>query len=180
MLTSSQPGGVQRAGLARGELEVLAIPSGEDELGPLSARSSGGFELAPTDPGLLGTCIMVSTATSVSDPIVITNNTIFGGVGINASGKTPVYIENNEITSVDDGLVLGGNADFHALVQGNNFRSYRGAGVVIIGDGVRVGTIDLGGGSLSSRGGNDFRAFTTAATATAAAIVIQAASETDV
>jgi hypothetical protein len=34
----------QRADLARGTLEALAIPGGEDHLGPLSARSSGGFE----------------------------------------------------------------------------------------------------------------------------------------
>src|SRR5215471_17619075 len=37
-------GGAQRADLARGALEALAIPGGEDQLGPLSARSSGGFE----------------------------------------------------------------------------------------------------------------------------------------
>jgi hypothetical protein len=28
----------------RGLLEAVAIPGGEDQLGPLSARSSGGFE----------------------------------------------------------------------------------------------------------------------------------------
>src|SRR5262249_14355079 len=37
-------GGAQRADLARGALEALAIPGGEDQLGPLSARPSGGFE----------------------------------------------------------------------------------------------------------------------------------------
>src|SRR5262245_33489842 len=37
-------GSAQRADLARGALEALAIPGGEDQLGPLSTRSSGGFE----------------------------------------------------------------------------------------------------------------------------------------
>ena len=37
-------GGAQRADLARGALEAVAIPGGEDQLCPLSARSSGGFE----------------------------------------------------------------------------------------------------------------------------------------
>jgi hypothetical protein len=41
-------------------------------------------------------------------------------------------------------------------VQGNNFRSNL-VGVFIQGDGTTAGTIDLGGGSLGSTGGNDFR-----------------------
>ena len=36
--------GAQRVELARGALEALGIPAGEDHLGPLSACSSGRFE----------------------------------------------------------------------------------------------------------------------------------------
>ena len=36
--------GAQRVELARGALEALGIPAGEDQLGPLSACSSGRFE----------------------------------------------------------------------------------------------------------------------------------------
>src|SRR5262245_66090404 len=43
-IISVEGGGAQRADLARGALEALAIPGGEDQLGSLSTRSSGGFE----------------------------------------------------------------------------------------------------------------------------------------
>ena len=59
------------------------------------------------------------------------------------------------------GLTLSGGSHFQAMVQGNNFNNNL-SGVDVIGDGITAGVIDLGGGSLGSTGGNNFRSFTTA------------------
>jgi hypothetical protein len=50
---------------------------------------------------------------------------------------------------------------FHAKVQGNNF-SGNLVGVMVSGDGMTAGVVDLGGGALGSTGGNNFGSFKTA------------------
>jgi hypothetical protein len=60
-----------------------------------------------------------------------------------------------------DGLNLVGGATLQALVQGNSFTNNK-VGVRVTGNGTTAGTVDLGGGSLGSTGGNDFSTFTTA------------------
>jgi len=65
-----------------------------------------------------------------------------------------------------------------ALLQGNDFHN-NAVGVGLFGNGRDInglGTIDMGGGTLGSRGGNDFRGFTAPATIAAAAIVVSQSS----
>jgi hypothetical protein len=80
---------------------------------------------------------------------------------------------------VPTGLELDGNANFRALVQGNDFHN-SAVGISIHGDGTHAGAIDLGGGNLGSLGGNNFRGFAGPATLGKAAIVVTAADETTV
>ncbi len=62
-------------------------------------------------------------------------------------------------------------AHYSASVEGNDFHN-NAIGVLITGDGTHAGNIDMGGGSLGSKGGNNFRSFTANATASHAAISI--------
>jgi hypothetical protein len=66
------------------------------------------------------------------------------------------------------GLAIGGSSALQATVESNVF-AHNEVGVSVTGAGTTAGTVDLGGGSLGSTGGNDFRSFTTA-TATSYAI----------
>jgi hypothetical protein len=117
-------------------------------------------------------------------PTVLANNTItFAG----AQGSFGIAVEQNGITNSDvkivnntidmsnhgTGLLIlpGDMADslnFKLSVEGNDFHNST-IGVSIGGG---PGNIDMGGGPLGSRGGNDFRGFVAPATATAAAIVL--------
>jgi hypothetical protein len=83
--------------------------------------------------------------------------------GVSSSSLTSWTISNNSFDThgAGDGLNLVGGATFQALVQGNTFTADK-VGVQVTGDGTTAGTVDLGGGSLGSTGGNDFTAFTTA------------------
>jgi len=47
---------------------------------------------------------------------------------------------------------------FQAVVQGNDFHNNR-VGVSVTGNGATAGNVDLGGGSLGSTGGNNFKSF---------------------
>jgi hypothetical protein len=89
---------------------------------------------------------------------------------VSSTAPTKVSVVNNVLStnSQATGLILSGGSHFQALVQGNNFHNDL-RGVQVIGNGSTGGVIDLGGGSLGSTGGNDFRSFTTA-TATSYAI----------
>jgi hypothetical protein len=110
--------------------------------------------------------------------MTVTGNTIqtdTNGIGIDIeknSGATRavVTIEGNTLTSsgMGTGLFLNGGPGFEALVQANQF-SNNLVGVSVNGNGTTAGTIDLGGGSLGSSGGNDFKSFKSA-TATSYAI----------
>ena len=120
----------------------------------------------------------------------IANNTIAfsgtgGGQGIRIeqfdvgmrSGLSDVAILNNSIgafgaTSV--GLTLSsavGGTSFKALIQGNDFHN-NAIGVLVLGGTDGAGIIDLGGGSFSSLGANNFRSFTRPGALTSAAIIL--------
>jgi len=77
-----------------------------------------------------------------------------------AATSTVATIKGNTVTSggKGTGLFLKGGSGFQALVQANHFSSNL-IGVSVNGDGTTAGTVDLGGGSLGSTGGNDFKSF---------------------
>jgi hypothetical protein len=93
------------------------------------------------------------------------------------SGLSDVAILNNSIgafgaTSV--GLTLSsavGGTSFKALIQGNDFHN-NAIGVLVLGGTDGAGIIDLGGGSFSSLGANNFRSFTRPGALTSAAIIL--------
>ena len=108
--------------------------------------------------------------TDKSNTILFSNNTLktSGGgdalyAGVKSSTLTSWTISNNSFSTngQGDGLNLVGGATLQALVQGNNFSGNK-VGVRVTGDGTTAGTVDLGGGSLGSTGGNDFTSFKTA------------------
>jgi hypothetical protein len=127
----------------------------------------------------------------VSHPCIFSDNfiQIDHGLAINVfedpSTESAVDILNNTIVVTNPapnprgtGLFLNGpNARF--LVQGNAFHQTQ-VGIEIVGDGLHAGTIDLGGGSLGSSGGNDFRGFTGTATVNSAAVTVTMADETSI
>ena len=132
----------------------------------------------PSTDALIG----VADAGTSSAPITITNNTIatLAGDAIhvdqNVSGGTFVRILNNAVSTHDGnagvGVTVSTDVDhFNVLVQGNDFHNAR-FGVDVFGDGTSVGNIDLGGGTLGSLGGNNFRRFTLPANENSAAIVL--------
>jgi len=81
-------------------------------------------------------------------------------LSVSSSSPTAATILNNVLNTggLATGLILSGGAKFEAMVQGNNFASNL-VGVSVTGDGTTPGVVDLGGGSLGSTGGNDFRSF---------------------
>jgi hypothetical protein len=108
--------------------------------------------------------------TDKSNTILFSNNTLktSGGgdalySGVSSSSLTSWTISNNAFhtNGQGDGLNLVGGAKFQAVVQGNSFTANK-VGVRVTGDGTTAGTVDLGGGSLGSTGGNDFTSFKTA------------------
>jgi hypothetical protein len=121
-------------------------------------------------------------------PSTIANNTITmtgaNTVGIQVSLRGPadpgaqmsvVTIRNNAINTNGAGMGLqlrvGAPDFFAALVQGNDLHNNK-IGIAINGSGTSAGTIDLGGGTLGSLGGNDFRGFTSLGTTSSAAILL--------
>jgi hypothetical protein len=80
-----------------------------------------------------------------------------------SSTKTIARVTNNifNTNGSGTGLTLNGGATFQAIVQGNGFGGNM-VGVAVFGNGTTAGNVDLGGGSLGSTGGNDFRSFKTA------------------
>jgi hypothetical protein len=114
--------------------------------------------------------IQVTDAGSRTGPITIANNSITASgsltVAINVnqdtSGIAFVKILNNVLNTnnTGDGVLLetstGDAMHFNILVQGNDFHN-NAIAVAIGGDGTSVGNVDLGGGTLGSLGGNDFR-----------------------
>ncbi len=120
-------------------------------------------------------------------PTSIANNTITSpgsqftdGIEViqDAAGASDVRIVNNRIDT-NGGLIMdmdtGDDAHFRAYVEGNDFHNNR-VGVSVIGDGVNVGTVDMGGGSLGSQGGNNFRGFALPTGLSQAAIEVTNAS----
>jgi hypothetical protein len=136
--------------------------------------------------------IAVTDAGSSTAPIVISNNTIASsgggsvGVSILQDGTSAAFVklQNNNINSVGGtGVLLNtkkGDADhFSIFMQGNDFHN-NSIGVFIIGDGMFNGNVDMGGGTLSSIGGNDFRGFLTPSAFHAAIIITNAQSGSNV
>jgi hypothetical protein len=117
------------------------------------------------------------TGQDASNAIQFSGNTLktSGGgdalyAAVNSTSLTSWTISNNAFhtNGQADGLILVGGPTLQALVQGNSFTSNK-VGVRVTGDGTTAGTVDLGGGSLGSTGGNDFSTFT-AATANSFAV----------
>jgi hypothetical protein len=99
------------------------------------------------------------------------------GIAINGGGSgttTSALISGNVLNagSTGTGLVTTvGAGTLNGIVQGNDLHNNK-IGVEVTGTGSASG-IDLGGGPLGSLGGNNFRSFTAAGSATAGAIVTQ-------
>jgi hypothetical protein len=121
----------------------------------------------------------------LNESCTIANNTIVGqaagALGVEVIQAFVSILNNTISTNGGRGLFLGSNdaSQMQVNVQGNDFHGNT-VGVFINGDGTNAGTIDLGGGSLGSLGGNDFRSFTGTGTLTAAAIVLANTSSTAV
>jgi hypothetical protein len=106
-----------------------------------------------------------------------------GGVGVNVTagynGSTRVFIAGNQINAGTSGIGLTFRfldiSSLNTVVQGNDFHN-DAIGVEVRGNSANASAavIDLGGGSLGSLGGNDFRSFTAPATASSGAIVLNA------
>jgi hypothetical protein len=121
----------------------------------------------------------------------IANNTIISsslGTGISIiqqdSLPTAAMVVNNSITTNGGtGLFLQRPMSviyqMFVVVQGNDFHG-NGVGVHIEGDGTDPPIVDLGGGSLSSLGANDFRSFTSGGNPSSAAIELLRTSPTAV
>lgn len=73
-------------------------------------------------------------------------------------------VEDNVFDTAGKGVGLDTSGLVNAKVQGNDFR-HNAVGVYLSGNGFSVGKVDLGGGSLGSRGLNNFSSFTPADTA---------------
>jgi hypothetical protein len=119
-------------------------------------------------------------------PAIVADNSITltgspGGVAIfvtqNGAGFSSVRILNNSFNTGGTGIGMlmamtdGDAAHYSASVEGNDFHN-NAIGVLITGDGTHAGNIDMGGGSLGSKGGNNFRSFTANATNSKGAISI--------
>jgi hypothetical protein len=135
------------------------------------------------------TGIAVDNSGTSDQPIIIDGNTIsllpgspgIQNIGINVLQNNNglfvsfVEIRNNVITTSGTGTGLFlrasiGDVDhFNALVEGNDFHG-NAVGVACTGDGTFNGNVDMGGGTLSSLGGNDFRGFAAPANISHAAI----------
>jgi hypothetical protein len=178
-----------------GDLVANNIISGDGLTSPdLSIHGCDGITVTQNTLITLGGAVGITLIDSgkPSGPIcTIANNYIntSGGPGNGIEieqgvGITNVAVLNNTIiTGVGLSFECSMRSNIFALVQGNDFRSDR-IGVVIRGDGIGAGNVDLGGGSFngmgSSLGGNDFRSFTTIGTLTNAAIVLTITSPTAV
>jgi hypothetical protein len=73
------------------------------------------------------------------------------------------FVENNVFNTAGRGVGLDTSGAVNAKVEGNDIRG-NAIGVYLWGDGSTVGDVDLGGGSLGSRGQNNFSSFTAAGT----------------
>jgi hypothetical protein len=102
--------------------------------------------------------------------VTLASNTVSSNSGgdamallLGATATTSATITNNALSTVGlaTGLTLDGGSHFQALVQGNRFRNDL-VGIDVFGNGTTAGVIDLGGGSLGSKGGNDFTSFSAA------------------
>jgi hypothetical protein len=127
----------------------------------------------------------------VNERCRIANNTISGQTpganGISVFQSLATVLNNSISTNGGRGLFLGSDLASHMQVevQGNDFHG-NAVGVLINGDGMDAGIIDLGGGALGSLGGNNFRSlsgtgpFFAAATLSAGAIALSGTSSTAV
>jgi hypothetical protein len=95
-----------------------------------------------------------------------------------ATGGTSATISNSDFSTGGAGMgvmLASFNAASSASFQNNDFHTNM-IGVFVQGDGTSAGTIDLGGGTLGSTGGNNFRSFRTAGTGTYAIGLFNVAS----
>src|SRR5262249_37434477 len=107
---------------------------------------------------LLGSTGLINKSSNIagaSTSVTITNNALDGGatgIGINLS-----------LTAVGEALT--------ARIEGNDFFQDRIGVFIPSGSSNSVSGIDLGFGSQNSKGGNNFRSFTAAATSASGAII---------
>lgn len=99
------------------------------------------------------------------------------GIGVTVSGGPLGLLVRNNAIATGFGVGIGVNAqggDWWAAVrvEGNDFHN-NAVGVSYLGGGGGSVVVDLGGGSLGSLGGNNFRGFVTFGSPTAAAVVSQ-------
>jgi Domain of unknown function (DUF4214) len=149
----------------------------------MTGSDNGNFGIADGGNGAFtksGNVLIRGVTVTIAGPA--TGSTGAGGIGLAAAnvtvadssirfinetgqGLTASIAAGGTETVIDDvfdtggkgtALVLTGGAGLKALVQGNDFRGNL-VGVQITGDGTSGGNVDLGGGSLGSQGGNDFR-----------------------
>jgi hypothetical protein len=142
--------------------------------------------------------INLSSASGIQNTQVIGNTINLSGANSIAILVAPaqsdesVFISGNQISAgasgtglsilpLNLGLFGGPPQVIDAVVQGNDFHN-NGTGVKIRNGGktgATSATVDLGGGSLGSLGGNDFRGFTAPATAGSGAVVLNTFSSSD-
>ena len=145
------------------------------------------FSLAPGVSAFSGATAVVLLGTGAVQSTQIVGNVVnlsafrTAGVSVNPDlGAVNVFIAGNQINAGPSGTGLSimlpvpnSTQRIDAVVQGNDFHD-DGIGVAINGSSIAgfATGIDLGGGSLGSLGGNDFRGFTAPATAESGAIVL--------
>jgi hypothetical protein len=107
----------------------------------------------------------LSIPTTIVDNTISTPGSQFSTAIVviqDGNGVSNVKIQNNEFDTAT-GLLMevstGDDAHFRAYVEGNDFHNDPVVGVAVIGDSASAGTIDMGGGTLGSLGGNNFRGF---------------------
>jgi hypothetical protein len=162
--------------------------------GTLTIAKFDGIQVAGNTFYSNGDAIVLEDAGSsgaLSTYCTIANNTIISssaGTGISIIQQdnlpTSVIVRNNSI-ALNGGVGLSLQRvtsqiyQLFVVVQGNDFHG-NGVGVHIEGDGADPPIVDLGGGSLGSLGGNDFRSFTSPGNPSSAAIQLLGTSPTAV
>jgi hypothetical protein len=124
------------------------------------STSGAGDAIRVRGDALASTLTFVKNHLSADTQPVANLDFVALNVTLSTSSKAYVAVTNNELSTHNrgTGLVLQGGPAFQALVQGNNFNGNR-LGVSVFGDGTTAGNVDLGGGSLGSKGGNDFTSY---------------------
>jgi filamentous hemagglutinin len=105
--------------------------------------------------------VQANGSLTLENTSVVLNSGATIGALLYSNAGNPQIIENDTFSTSGKGtgLILSDGVSGVALVQDNNFQNNL-VGVEISGDGTDVGEIDLGGGTLGSLGGNNFKGYT--------------------